>query len=204
MVGPIEPVVDRIAWLFQSTMDAGDTSPSALSHFVAQVELEAKIGDRFRCSLYLAIFCRVNDELRVWRVGSNGVFVGPPSGMHFMGTDQRHMAMRQRGEWPEPRVRFAETDILENLISPCMVGLPSTYESFEVRLQRDDIVIAFNQSSLPFHPVPLRNPIAVEDLCRADAGHRHGFVGRALLFTRNVDLVDGLAPGITARRIDVA
>ncbi len=202
MVGSIEPLVDEIAALFQSTLGAALVPSNAMTDFIRRLEGEVKVGDRFRCSLYLEILCRVDDVLRVWRVGSNGVCVGPTSKMRFMGTDQRHLAMRERGQWPEPTVQFQETEILENMISPCIVGASATYESFEVRLQEDEVVVGFNQSSFPFHPVPLRNPITFDDLWSAEAGYRHGFVGGALLLTPQPELVDHLPSGITARRLD--
>jgi hypothetical protein len=138
------------------------------------LEGEQNSGILERCLISLAIFVNIDEtHLWVWRVGGNGILVGPVNGLHFRSTDQREEEFRRLGILPPRPLRFPESDLIDKII-PCMnLKTPSGYESFLIELNNDTIIVALNQSALPFGPWPTA-PQDISTIWTLDAGWKYG------------------------------
>lgn len=145
------------------------------------LEQEQNDGILERCWVCLVLIVRIDERhLWIWRVGGNGLLAGEPNSLRFVSTDQRHAAMHRQLHSSPLGPRFATSDLSDNILPIFNLTTPNGYESFFIELDKDPLVVALNQSTLPFGPWP-SPPLDVTELWSLDAGWKHGLAAHGVI-----------------------
>jgi len=176
----VQQAFNQVNW--QSMVSAEGTALERVRHTVAALERSVQLGALQGVYVTAGLIVLEGDEAALtWTVGPNATYLlDPNSAPSLVGQDLRLATLRRQGV--PVRAEFGpEAWLFEETSSIFCVGTPDGYQTSELKLASGSMCFVADAGARPF---TTQHPNTMEELLMAEAGWRHGLVGRILGATR--------------------
>jgi hypothetical protein len=174
-------VVEEVGW---QGVD-GRSPADYVGGFIDVVVEAARRRPMHNCLVGMALCVLVSDDLGyLWRVGSNGIWVGPPTQLRSIGTDHRKAALVRAGKASPSPIQTPLARLTEEVSGVFHLQTPDACEAQLVTMRPGDVVLLLNKGAQPFGPLP-SEAITAAALFQRDAGWKHGLRSHGVAVTRS-------------------
>ncbi len=150
---------------------------SKFLNWLKQEQYDGKLKD---CSVSLLFIVNIdNEHFGIWRVGGNGILLGKPNTLRFISSDQR-MNTLYTSTNTTPEFASSNKHLITKTLSVSDLKSPKSYETYLVEINRGSVLLALNQSTLPFGPWPT-SPQNISAILSLDAAWKYGLTAHGLI-----------------------
>lgn len=176
-----EDLLARIRTDAKDRLQHGSSTPvEHVERVVSWLEEEQRSGilehSYSTASLIVAVSA---SEAWTWHVGPHGAACGSRTGIRFRSTDLRYPVLHRLGVLKPSALRSPGVFFREEASSIYCIGTPLGYEKLRMRMSVNEVVLVFEQGSLPFGPLT-EDPIPIRALWDLEAAWKQGLQGMVI------------------------